>query len=80
MIDSCDEAIACWSEDGETFVVKDPQKFERTIIPQFFKHSKFSSFVRVRAGCGSGWSGEQGCMAASLGSSILLQTPASDPF
>lgn len=46
MIDSCDPAIACWSEDGETFVVKDPVKFERTIIPQFFKHSKFSSFVR----------------------------------
>lgn len=46
MIDSCDPTIACWSEDGETFVVKDPVKFERTIIPQFFKHSKFSSFVR----------------------------------
>jgi len=46
MIDTCDPTIACWSEDGETFVVKDPVKFERTIIPQFFKHSKFSSFVR----------------------------------
>lgn len=46
MIDTCDPAIACWSEDGETFVVKDPEKFETTIIPQFFKHSKFSSFVR----------------------------------
>jgi len=46
MIDSCDPTIACWSEDGETFVVKDPVKFERIIIPQFFKHSKFSSFVR----------------------------------
>jgi len=47
MIDTCDPAIAGWSEDGETFVVKDPEKFESTIIPQFFKHSKFSSFVRV---------------------------------
>lgn len=47
MIDTCDPAIACWSDDGETFVVKDPAKFERSIIPQFFKHSKFSSFVRV---------------------------------
>lgn len=46
MIDSCDPSIACWSEDGETFIVKDPEKFESTIIPQFFKHSKFSSFVR----------------------------------
>jgi hypothetical protein len=48
MIDQCDDEIACWSEDGTTFVVKDPDRFERTIIPQYFKHSKFSSFVRVR--------------------------------
>jgi hypothetical protein len=47
MIDTCDPTVACWSEDGETFVVKDPVKFETNIIPQFFKHSKFSSFVRV---------------------------------
>lgn len=47
MIDSCDPTVAGWSEDGETFVVKDPTKFEKIIIPQFFKHSKFSSFVRV---------------------------------
>jgi hypothetical protein len=46
MIDQCDDEIACWSEDGTTFVVKDPDRFERTIIPQYFKHSKFSSFVR----------------------------------
>lgn len=46
MIDTCDSNIASWSEDGETFVVKQPKIFESTIIPQFFKHSKFSSFVR----------------------------------
>jgi len=46
MIDSCDPLVACWSEDGETFVVKNPSKFESEIIPQFFKHSKFTSFVR----------------------------------
>jgi heat shock transcription factor 2 len=33
-------------EDGSTFVVKQPDVFEKVIIPQFFKHSKFSSFVR----------------------------------
>jgi hypothetical protein len=47
MIDTCDPRIAGWSDDGETFVVKDPTVFEQSIIPQFFKHSKFSSFVRV---------------------------------
>ena len=46
MIDTCDAEIASWSEDGETFVVKDTDVFEKSIIPQFFKHSKFSSFVR----------------------------------
>jgi HSF-type DNA-binding len=53
MIDNCPSDVAGWSEDGETFVVKDPTRFEQSIIPQFFKHSKFSSFVRVRAmdGC-----------------------------
>jgi heat shock transcription factor 2 len=46
MVDTCDTAVCSWSEDGETFVVKHPKKFEQEIIPQFFKHSKFSSFVR----------------------------------
>lgn len=46
MIDTCDTTIASWSEDGETFIVKQPEIFSSKIIPQFFKHSKFSSFVR----------------------------------
>jgi len=46
MIDTCDDNVAAWGEDGTTFVVKNPETFEKVIIPQFFKHSKFSSFVR----------------------------------
>jgi hypothetical protein len=46
MIDSCDPTIATWSSDGRTFLVKDPEVFASDIIPQFFKHNNFSSFVR----------------------------------
>lgn len=46
MIDTCDSKVACWAQDGETFIVKNTDVFEKSIIPQFFKHSKFSSFVR----------------------------------
>jgi len=46
MIDTCDPAIAGWTEDGEMFVVKDPDLFATEIIPQYFDHNKFSSFAR----------------------------------
>lgn len=46
MIDTCDDSICSWCEEGTSFVVKNPDTFESVIIPQFFKHSKFSSFVR----------------------------------
>ncbi|CAB9498869.1 Heat stress transcription factor [Seminavis robusta] len=46
MIDSCDPSVGGWCEDGLTFLVKDTELFAATIIPQFFKHSNWSSFVR----------------------------------
>jgi hypothetical protein len=46
MIDTCNPKIASWYDDGTTFVVKDTEKFATDIIPEFFKHNNFSSFVR----------------------------------
>jgi hypothetical protein len=46
MIDTCDPSIATWDTDGLSFVVKDTDKFASDIIGQFFKHNKFTSFVR----------------------------------
>ncbi|CAB9505397.1 stress transcription factor A [Seminavis robusta] len=46
MIDTCDSKVACWTADGDMFVVKDPDVFATSIIPQYFDHNKFSSFAR----------------------------------
>mmetsp|Transcript_5079 Transcript_5079/g.7731 ORF Transcript_5079/g.7731 Transcript_5079/m.7731 type:complete len:387 (-) Transcript_5079:317-1477(-) len=46
MVSTCDTSICSWSDHGESFFVKDPDTFAQYIIPQFFKHKNFSSFVR----------------------------------
>ena len=35
-----------WGEKGESFVVKDRENFSKIVLPHYFKHNKFSSFVR----------------------------------
>lgn len=46
MLSQCPENIAAWSHDGSSFTIKDVDAFEIEILPQYFNHSKFSSFVR----------------------------------
>jgi hypothetical protein len=46
LISTCDPAVASWSNDGLTFDVKEPKKFQDDFIPKYFKHNNFSSFVR----------------------------------
>ncbi|GAA5986823.1 hypothetical protein JCM10908_000912 [Rhodotorula pacifica] len=35
-----------WTEDGKSFLVFNPSDFARDVLPRFFKHSNFSSFLR----------------------------------
>lgn len=35
-----------WLEDGKSFVIRKPDEFTRTVVPKFFKPTKFSSFTR----------------------------------
>jgi len=46
MITYSDESIAHWTADGNMFFIKNIEAFEKKVIPQYFNHSQFSSFVR----------------------------------
>lgn len=46
MLEKCDEKLAAWADDGDTFIVKDQEKFAAEVIPKYFEHSNFSSFAR----------------------------------
>lgn len=41
-----DESVVRWSNEGDSFVVLENEKFTKHILPKHFKHSNFASFVR----------------------------------
>lgn len=44
--DSMTDSIVSWSHYGNSFIVWNPPEFARVLLPTYFKHNNFSSFVR----------------------------------
>ncbi|KZV51075.1 heat stress transcription factor A-4a-like [Dorcoceras hygrometricum] len=44
--DPSTDSLVSWSPNNKSFIVQNPPEFARDILPKFFKHSNFSSFIR----------------------------------
>lgn len=40
------EDIICWNDDGAKIYLKNIDELEKHILPKYFKHSNYSSFLR----------------------------------
>ncbi|KAG9455632.1 hypothetical protein H6P81_000140 [Aristolochia fimbriata] len=44
--DPATDAVVSWSQGRNSFIVWDAHKFSTSLLPKYFKHSNFSSFIR----------------------------------
>lgn len=44
--DPMTNSVVSWSHTGHSFVVWNPPEFGRDLLPKYFKHNNFSSFIR----------------------------------
>ncbi|XP_059664982.1 heat stress transcription factor A-4c-like [Cornus florida] len=44
--DRVTNSVISWSQSGQSFVVWNPPEFARILLPKYFKHNNFSSFIR----------------------------------
>ncbi|XP_057856626.2 heat stress transcription factor A-5 [Cryptomeria japonica] len=44
--DAATDSIVSWSPGNNSFVVWNPAEFSRVLLPTYFKHNNFSSFIR----------------------------------
>ncbi|XP_022723624.1 heat stress transcription factor A-4a-like isoform X2 [Durio zibethinus] len=44
--DPSTDSIVSWSASNKSFIVSNPPEFARDLLPRYFKHNNFSSFIR----------------------------------
>lgn len=44
--DPSTDSLVSWSQNNKSFIVQNPPEFAGVLLPKFFKHSNFSSFIR----------------------------------